>query len=413
MASITRKTGASGVLSPYWQAKFNGPDGRVVWLSTKLTNQKKALAVAERWERAAQLAAKWELTQERSNQILGQVSEIARNPATIDATRTLLGELLIHSIGETFKGQNFEQFCLDWLEGKSRLIAPTTLAKYRPLVHGFLEFLPQKRRTASVASITTGEIERFRSAELKSGKTASTCNDRLRILRSVFNAAHRQGIALVNPAEGVEFLPQTDSEERVPFSREQVAALLNVADRQWRGMILFGCYCGLRIGDAANLRWSNIDLVERKLSFEPQKTSRRKKPSERVLRIYLHDALVTYLEAALPNSDEPLSPIFPDLHGEITAGGNGLSHTFNRLMARAKVVGPASLAKTGKGRRVRRLSFHSLRHSFVSQLANLEVSADLRKELVGHSSDSVHDRYTHLSFDLQRLAISKLPSLRE
>jgi hypothetical protein len=39
------------------------------------------------------------------------------------------------------------------------------------------------------------------------------------------------------------------------------------------------------------------------------------------------------------------------------------------------------------------------------------VSADLRKELVGHSNDSIHERYTHLSFDLQRMAISKLPSL--
>jgi integrase len=411
MASVTRKSGSSGKLSPFWQAKLRGLDGRVLWLSTKLTNQKKALAVAERWEHAASLASQWELTQVRSNQILGQISEIAKNPATIDATRKLLGLFLTHSIGETLKGQSFEQFCRDWLEGKSRSIARSSFDKYQPLLFRFLEFLPEKRRTASVASITTGEIERFCSAELKSGKTAATCNNRLRILRSVFNAARRQGIALVNPAEGVEYLPETDSEERLPFNQSQVAALLERADRQWHGMILFGYYCGLRLSDAANLCWSNIDLVERRLSFEPQKTARRKKPAQRGLRIYLHDSLVTYLEDVLPDSDEPRSPIFPDLCGVTTAGSSGLSDTFSRLVTRAGIVAPASVEKDGKGRRVRRLTFHSLRHSFVSQLANLEVGPDLRKELVGHSSDSIHERYTHLSFDLQRMAISKLPVL--
>ena len=43
MASVTRKTGASGAHSPYWQAKFKGPDGRTTWLSTKLADKKKAL----------------------------------------------------------------------------------------------------------------------------------------------------------------------------------------------------------------------------------------------------------------------------------------------------------------------------------------------------------------------------------
>jgi integrase len=46
--------------------------------------------------------------------------------------------------------------------------------------------------------------------------------------------------------------------------------------------------------------------------------------------------------------------------------------------------------------RLRALGYHSLRHSFVSRLANLEVLPDVRRQLAGHSSDEIHRRYVHL-----------------
>jgi len=80
-------------------------------------------------------------------------------------------------------------------------------------------------------------------------------------------------------------------------------------------------------------------------------------------------------------------------------------------MDKAGITVPLGLQKQGKGRQFRALGFHSLRHSFISRLANLEVSSDLRKELVGHSSDEVHERYTHLDLTLQRRAIGQLRSV--
>jgi integrase len=39
-----------------------------------------------------------------------------------------------------------------------------------------------------------------------------------------------------------------------------VRAILNLADEEWRSMILFGLYTGQRLGDIASLRWNNVDL---------------------------------------------------------------------------------------------------------------------------------------------------------
>jgi site-specific recombinase XerD len=61
------------------------------------------------------------------------------------------------------------------------------------------------------------------------------------------------------------------------------------------------------------------------------------------------------------------------------------------------------------GRKVFALSFHSLRHSFTSILANAGVPEELQMALTGHKERSVHQRYTHQ--ELQRLAeaIGTLP----
>ena len=56
-------------------------------------------------------------------------------------------------------------------------------------------------------------------------------------------------------------------------------------------------------------------------------------------------------------------------------------------------------------------SFHSLRHTFNSCLANAGVSQEIRRELVGHASDQVNKRYTHMELATFQQAISSIPRL--
>jgi integrase len=55
-------------------------------------------------------------------------------------------------------------------------------------------------------------------------------------------------------------------------------------------------------------------------------------------------------------------------------------------------------------------SFHSLRHTFASMLAEADVHADVRQKLTGHSSSKIHQRYTHHDEALDR-AVGMLPDL--
>jgi integrase len=80
-------------------------------------------------------------------------------------------------------------------------------------------------------------------------------------------------------------------------------------------------------------------------------------------------------------------------------------------MMAANIAMQNGTKRTGKGRTFGKLSFHSLRHSFISRLANAEISPELRMTMVGHTTDDVHQRYTHLNLSLQAAAIGKLSSV--
>ena len=158
--------------------------------------------------------------------------------------------------------------------------------------------LPEKRRNALLASITPLEVEHFRNSEKASGKSATTVNFGVKVLRGFFNDTRRKGFITTNPAEAVEFLPE-EIEERLPFDDEQVKALLKAAKAdgtgEWVGMILFGFHGGLRLTDAADLSWDNIDLAAHTLTFRAKKTAKRSRGNKETT-IALHQDVMTYLD---------------------------------------------------------------------------------------------------------------------
>jgi integrase len=369
-------------------AKFRADDGRVVMRSTKQTKRQPAQLIADEWERAAKKARAGELTQ-----------------AVILKT---MAEMMERGLGVSLNAQSTKQFFTYWIDTPGR--KSTTVARYRPVLDGFIAFIGERRAHASVGSVTPSEVQRFRDEQIATGKTPTTANLAVKILRGVFNSARRLGVALTNPAEAVPSLDESGAEERLPFTPDQTHELLGVADREWRGMILLGYHTGIRLNDAANLTQLNVDIATRTLTFRDAKTSARKRRSKRDTVVYMHRDLLNYFES-LPVTDDPHAPLFPSLFGKRSGSHAGLSNAFSRLMDSAGLRVPYGSEKRGKGRRFRALGFHSFRHTLISNLANADISADVRKEIAGHSSDEVHRRYVHLELSAQRRAIERIESI--
>jgi integrase len=57
-------------------------------------------------------------------------------------------------------------------------------------------------------------------------------------------------------------------------------------------------------------------------------------------------------------------------------------------------------------------SFHAMRHSFISALANANVTPELRMKLAGHKSEKIHSGYTHHERSVLKAAMDSHPGLK-
>jgi integrase len=187
--------------------------------------------------------------------------------------------------------------------------------------------------------------------------------------------------------------------------------LVEAAEGDWKGLIISAYYTGGRLSDLARLTWSNIDLSQNKKVIRfMQKKTKGKTPKSKV-EIPIHEALEEYLLSG-PTSGALNVPVFPELHGKSGSGKSGLSTAFKRIMAKAGIDAGVIRERSGAaGRCVSALSFHSLRHSFNSALANAGVSKESRQKLTGHASADMNIIYTHHELETIRSAIKTLPRL--
>lgn len=387
--------------SPYWTACYSDETGRQRKRSTKIPISKSAGRTAAQNRSAAQAIAD---SLEQSAQKARQ-AELTRAAAV-----KVLNELMERTLGEGIDNRSIKTYVNDYQAGlTARGTTASTLARYKPIFTGFLAHIGEARSNARLASVTAQELESFRDAELSKGKSRATAEFALKVLNGVFEDARRKAIILHNPVQAVTPLSAVAGEERQPFTDAQVQALLAVADTEWQGMILLAFHTGIRLSDAANLTRRNLD--GNLLRFREQKTAHRKqRSSERETVVVLSQDLQHYFKSQ-PVPIKKDAPLFPSLFGKKPGSAGGLSNAFARLMDRAGIDRKQGDARKGKGRRFSAFSFHSLRHTMISRLANSDVPEAVTKAMSGHSTDEAHRRYVHLDTEAQARVVAKAPRL--
>jgi len=355
------------------------PDGRRAFRSTGQRDRKKASDVCRTLERTREKA---------------RAGELSRS-----AARKLFDNLL-ENIGENpLSRETASSFFASWLAGKQIAVKPGVYKIYRKTVTKFLSHLGDKA-LKSLNDITLGDIAAFRDFRLKTeGVSTGTFILDLKALRCAFNLAKRQGLLLHSPADSLE-MPSVCRIEREVFTNAEIRALLSAADQEWRLLILSGYYLGTRISDAAALRWDHVDLVRKLVHYTQAKTGAN-------VVVPIHEELEKEL-LKLASNDNPRSYLCPSLSKIPVGGRTGLSSQFFRLMETAGV--DRQIVQAAK-RRFSKKSYHALRHSFASALANAGVSADIRMRLSGHKTFDIHQRYSHFELESLRAGITALPPL--
>ena len=366
--------------SPYWLCAFTLPDGRRTLRSTKLTERKRAWEVCLQWEKSAEQGRGGSFTEAQARKVLNTILETT-------------GQAPMQS-------ETIQDYFTHWLNGKELAKKPRTAERYRIVVEKFLANLGQKARHP-LGALTGRDFEKFRNESMAQGKAPKTTALEIKVLRTVLNVARRQGRILTNPAEAVE-LPKIVSHTRDVFTPEQVRLVLAAADDEWKTAILLGYYLGARLSDVINLTWESVDLADGVITYEQGKTG---KP----VTAPLHPDLEAHLTKLA--GDNPRAPLCPALQQRGIGGRSGLSQTFTRILRDAGIDQQQVKGKGKQGRAFSKLSFHSLRHTFTSALANAGIPVEVRQKLTGHADAATHQKYTHLELQPLQSAIAKLPSV--
>ena len=239
--------------------------------------------------------------------------------------------------------------------------------------------LAHRPGVADLQDVDVAVCRAFAAAQIGAAKTvANRVRDCARLWRVVAPLA---GLA-ADPWRGMRLSVAAATPGRALTVAECDALLAATAGTEYHGAILVGLYTGLRYNDIAHLTWSEIGPEA--IRLRPRKTQAH----GIAVAIPLHPRLGAYL-AALPR---PGADVFPDLAESYLRRG-----TARRFMQACRAAGVPH-----KG-----ITFHSLRHTFVTRLAEAGVPEDVRRRLAGHSNAVTHDRYAH-DLEAQRAAIGRL-----
>ena len=377
--------------SKFWIACFTDSEGRRLKRSTKCTNRRDALKVAESFE------------------------EAARKKSTSRQIRRVFQDLHEDVLGEELPFVSLSEFLKNWQERKQGEVAKTTFSFYRSVAKRFQKFMGE-RAGQDISDVSPRDIVAFRDAMAESVSN-STANHHIKALRMIFADAKRDGWILDIPTDGVKSLRVVKSmDRRRPFTLPELKALLDrIGDSEWRTLVLLGLYTGQRLGDVASLRWSQVDLEQREISFLTKKTGRR-------VLVPIADPLFKRLGEIQP-AVRPSDPLTPELLSLIEGAGgktSTLSRQFSEILEEAKLRPPRASkghekleSRDAQRKTVEPLSFHSLRHTTVSLMKNAGVSPAIVQDLVGHESAEISAHYTHVEARAKAKALSSMPDLKE
>ena len=172
----------------------------------------------------------------------------------------------------------FAEFARTWLAAQHHL-RPATRERYRWAVDAHLIPVFGRHRLPEMCEDDVARLIAELSATLRPSSVRAVVN----VLSRVMSRAVRRGAITTNPVAGLERWerPQGRPREMRILQRHEIGRFLAAAPERHRPMLATLVFCGLRIGEALALRWSDVDVAAGRLRVRWQidaKTGERVEP---------------------------------------------------------------------------------------------------------------------------------------
>jgi len=275
-----------------------------------------------------------------------------------------------------------------------RNLSPNTRKNYLADVRQFKQFLDannisaKKVDTDNMIDIDYMVIRAFLGSLYRERLKKITISRKVSALRTFFDYLHRKGKLKINPAVMVQ-TPKTEKYIPAFLSVDEMFTVLDAKGRldaigiRDKAIVELFYSSGVRLSELVGLNMRDIDYEQGLMKV------RGKGKKERIVPI--GDKAIAAVRAYLEKKCEiSRKNVINDYNGPIFVNNKGA-----RLSTRsvARILDKLVLA-SGLGRKI---SPHTLRHTFATHM--LEAGADLRsiQEFLGHESLSTTQKYTSVS----------------
>jgi integrase len=241
-----------------------------------------------------------------------------------------------------------------------------------------------------IPEITPEVLNSIKNTMLEKEKTPRTVTYVLAVARQVFNyAISNDLISENNPVNKIK-KPSCDN-RRIRFLTQKEAGILlehlSKASKQVHDMALLSLHCGLRAGEIFSITWNDVDFEHGIISIKDTKSGRNRSA-------IMTPDIKEMLEENKQTSESNGLVFVSAIGTKITDISNSFSRAVNTLGFndgidddRQKVV------------------FHTLRHTYASWLVMSGVDLYTVQKLMGHSTISMTERYSHLAPDHLKKAV--------
>lgn len=280
-----------------------------------------------------------------------------------------------------------KDFAEEWVKTRSGHVSEGTADNYRWALKVWIN--PHLGRK-HLHELTIDDVAGLVALMKREGKKAWTIKNVLGTLSRIMAHAVRRGLAPSNPVRGLDRSerPKHDQREMRILSTDEIKTLLDpdrlypvahgkggvdmkpaLADH-WRPLVSTLVFTGLRISEALNLTWDDIDWTDGFLTVRQAKT----RAGER--RVVLMPALTTTLKRHYMAS--------PHKAGTDRVFATGEGELLNRRYILRKVLKPA-VDRAG----VTEVTLHELRHTFASILIGQGMDVTFVADQLGHADPGI------------------------
>ena len=256
-----------------------------------------------------------------------------------------------------------ERYCRDRLKAKSQntVMRDKTLRKH--IEKNFGDY--------SLAAVTSEMLSDYRQRRYDKGKSVATVNRELAFLRNAYNVAIRHyKWCSKNPVADIKFDRENNKRDKWLTVEQEERLLPNLTGR-YNDIVRLVINTGLREDEALSLTESKVDLFRKVIIVKGKGDKTRTIPLNKIAFDILKDRSKT----RHINSDL----VFPSSEGT-KIQRQRLLIAFKKAVKKAGIVD---------------FTFHDLRHTFATRLAQAGVDLYAISKLLGHSDIGTTQRYAH------------------